>query len=64
MSFEDLNHLNNLRIDAVHRTQARDYSETLILLEVGGNFLESSVHIKGASAGTDLLRTLGWPTGY
>jgi hypothetical protein len=51
--FEDLKRLNKARNDAVHRAQAPDYSETLILLEVAGNFLESSVRVKDASAGTD-----------
>lgn len=51
--FEDLKRLNKARNDAVHRAQAPDYFETLILLQVVGNFLGSSVRFKGASASTD-----------
>lgn len=53
VTFEDLKRLNDARNDAVHRAQAPDSFETLMLLRVVGNFLASSARIRGASAGTD-----------
>ena len=53
VTFEDLKRLNDARNDAVHRAQAPDSFETLMLLRVVGNFLASSARTRGASAGTD-----------
>lgn len=53
VTFEDLKRLNDARNDAVHRAQAPDYFNTVSLLQVTGDFLGTSVRVKGASAGTD-----------
>lgn len=43
VTFEDLKRLNLARNDAVHRAQAPEYVETVVLLRVAGDFLRSSV---------------------
>lgn len=53
VTFEDLKRLNDARNDAVHRAQVPDYFDTVSLLQVAGDFLGTSVHIKDASAPTD-----------
>lgn len=50
VTFEDLKRLNDARNDAVHRAQAPEYFDTVRLLQVVGDFLGTSVRIRGASA--------------
>ncbi|AFR28779.1 hypothetical protein [Arthrobacter sp. Rue61a] len=50
VAFEDLKRLNDARNDALHRAQALDYFDTVGLLQVAGDFLGTSIHIRGRSA--------------
>ncbi|MHC6220498.1 hypothetical protein [Arthrobacter sp. MMS24-S77] len=47
VTFEDLKRLSEARNNAVHRAQAPDHFVTVSLLQVTGDFIQSSVRIRG-----------------